>query len=472
MLIKQWDTLPLLFYFYWKGAERRKYDSLKTGFCEEYIVQLVHFLGLSSARTAFISGITECLGETNMGLIVQKFGGTSVGSVEKILNVAECVKEETERGNQVVVVVSAMGKTTDQLVNMAKEISPQPNKREMDMLLSTGEQVTISLLAMALKQNGLEAVSFTGWQAGIVTEPVHGNARISTINPEAVRSGLAAGKVVIVAGFQGITEDREITTLGRGGSDTTAVALAAALKADKCDIYTDVTGVFTTDPRYIRNARKLLSVSYDEMLELANLGAGILHPRAVEFAKNYQVKLEVRSSMEKIAGTVIEGEATMEQNLVVRGVAFEDEITKVTVLGLSNSLTSLSTIFTTLAKNQINVDIIIQSTTEAGTANLSFSIHTDDWLETLNVLEDNKAILGYEQLDAENKLAKVSIVGSGMVSNPGVAAQMFEILSQNQIPIKMVSTSEIKVSVVVDEKHMLKAVETLHEAFGLEAENK
>lgn len=403
-----------------------------------------------------------------MGLIVQKFGGTSVGSVERILNVADCVKEESQRGNQVVVVVSAMGKTTDKLVNMAKEISPVPNRREMDMLLSTGEQVTISLLSMALKEKGLEAVSYTGWQAGIVTEPVHGNARICKIKTEVIEKALQAGKVVIVAGFQGITESGEITTLGRGGSDTTAVALAAALHADKCDIYTDVTGVFTTDPRYISQARKLLSVSYDEMLELANLGAGVLHPRAVEFAKNYQVRLEVRSSMEKEEGTIIEGEATMEQNLVVRGVAFEDEITRVTVLGLRNSLTSLSTIFTTLASNHINVDIIIQSTTETGAANLSFSIHTNDWLEALNVLEDHKAILGYEQLDAENKLAKVSIVGSGMISNPGVAAKMFEVLAANHIAIKMVSTSEIKVSAVVEEKHLLKAVEVLHEAFELE----
>lgn len=406
-------------------------------------------------------------GKTNMGIIVQKFGGTSVANVERILNVASCVKGEVDRGNNVVVVVSAMGKSTDTLVGLAKEISSQPNKREMDMLLSTGEQVTISLLSMALNQQGLDAVSFTGWQAGIMTEPVHGNARISNIKTAAIESQLESGKVVIVAGFQGITEDGEITTLGRGGSDTTAVALAAALKADKCDIYTDVTGVFTTDPRYVKSARKLLSVSYDEMLELANLGAGVLHPRAVEFAKNYQVRLEVRSSMEKTEGTVIEGEAAMEQNLVVRGVAFEDEITKVTVLGLANSLTSLSTIFTTLAENHLNVDIIIQSTTEGGSANLSFSIHTDDLLETLKVLEDNKAVLNYEQIDAENKLAKVSIVGSGMISNPGVAAKMFEVLAANNIQIKMVSTSEIKVSAVVEEINMLKAVEALHEAFGL-----
>ncbi|MBM7653078.1 aspartate kinase [Neobacillus cucumis] len=402
-----------------------------------------------------------------MGLVVQKFGGTSVGSVERILNVASYVREEKERGNNVVVVVSAMGKSTDQLVRLANDITREPSKREMDMLLSTGEQVTIALLSMALQQQGLEAVSFTGWQAGIVTEPVHGNARISQINTEAIQAQLSAGKVVIVAGFQGVTEDGQITTLGRGGSDTTAVALAAALKADKCDIFTDVTGVFTTDPRYVKDARKLLSVSYDEMLELANLGAGVLHPRAVEFAKNYHVQLVVRSSMEKVEGTVIEEEATMEQNLVVRGVAFEDEITRVTVLGLTNSLTSLSTIFTTLAQNHLNVDIIIQSTTEKGSESLSFSIHTNDLMETVKVLEANKVELGYEQLDAENKLAKVSIVGSGMISNPGVAAKMFKVLAENDIQIKMVSTSEIKVSAVVKEEDMLKAVEALHTAFEL-----
>jgi aspartate kinase len=402
-----------------------------------------------------------------MGLIVQKFGGTSVGSVERILNVAQCVKEEKERGNNVVVVVSAMGKTTDHLVSLAKEISANASKREMDMLLTTGEQTTIALLAMALKEKGLEAISYTGWQAGILTEPVHSNARITKIQTAKLEKQLTDGKVVIVAGFQGVTESGEITTLGRGGSDTTAVALAAALGADRCDIYTDVTGVFTTDPRYVKSARKLMDISYDEMLELANLGAGVLHPRAVEFAKNYNVKLEVRSSMEKIEGTVIKGEATLEQNLVVRGVAFEDQITRVTILGLTNSLTSLSTIFTTLAQHHINVDIIIQSKTESDTTNLSFSIKTDDLNETLGVMENNKSLLGYDRIEAENGLAKVSIVGSGMISNPGVAAKMFEVLAQSEIEIKMVSTSEIKVSAVVEDHQMVKAVETLHDAFEL-----
>ncbi|WHX39530.1 aspartate kinase [Mesobacillus sp. AQ2] len=402
-----------------------------------------------------------------MGLIVQKFGGTSVGSVEKIRNAASRTAEELRNGNNVVVVVSAMGKTTDHLVDMANDISRAPSKREMDMLLTTGEQITIALYSMALAQSGIEAVSFTGWQAGIKTEGIHGNARIIDIDTERISKELESGKVVIVAGFQGVTEDGEITTLGRGGSDTTAVALAAALKADKCDIYTDVTGVFTTDPRFVKSARKLLSVSYDEMLELANLGAGVLHPRAVEFAKNYGLPLEVRSSMEKERGTMIEEENEMEQNLVVRGVAFEDQITRVSVLGVSTSLKGLSTIFTTLAQNHINVDIIVQSRTEAGTANISFSIKSNDLPETLDVLERNKESLNYQSVESETGLAKVSIVGSGMVSNPGVAAKMFEVLEGNGIQVKMVSTSEIKVSTVVNEKQMVHAVESLHEAFEL-----
>ncbi|WP_141431971.1 aspartate kinase [Bacillus sp. 03113] len=405
-----------------------------------------------------------------MGIIVQKFGGTSVGSAEKIMNVAERVIEEKKRGNDVVVVVSAMGKTTDHLVSLANEISAQPSKREMDVLLSTGEQVTISLLTMALLEKGYDAISCTGWQAGIQSESVHGNARILHIETDHIHRQLQEGKIVVVAGFQGITAENAIATLGRGGSDTTAVALAAALKADKCDIYTDVTGVFTTDPRYVKDARKLLSVSYDEMLELANLGAGVLHPRAVEFAKNYHVSLEVRSSMEKEAGTIIEEEVSMEQNLVVRGVAFEGALSRVTVSGLANSLTSLSTIFSTLANNHIDVDIIIQSSTDNQLTNLSFSIKQDDLANTLQVLEQNKAQLQYKDIETECGLAKVSIVGSGMISNPGVAAKMFDALASTNIQVKMVSTSEIKVSTVVEESQMIQAVEALHTAFELAGE--
>ncbi|MGE7600971.1 aspartate kinase [Peribacillus sp. NPDC097675] len=402
-----------------------------------------------------------------MALIVQKFGGTSVGSVEKIKNVANRVIEEAEKGNDVVVVVSAMGKTTDELVSMAKDICSSPSKREMDMLLTTGEQVTISLLTMALIQKGHEAISFTGWQAGMQTESVHGNARILDIDASRIQAQLKKNKIVIVAGFQGMDEQGEITTLGRGGSDTTAVAIAAALNAKRCDIYTDVTGVFTTDPRYIQNARKLHSISYDEMLELAHLGAGVLHPRAVEYAKNYQIPLEVRSSLEKESGTIIEEEATMEENLIVRGIAFEDSITRVTVNGLPHSLSVLSTIFTTLAKNHINVDIIIQSMTAEDTTNLSFSIKSEDTKAALRVLENNKSHLKFDCVETEGELAKVSIVGSGMVTNPGVAAEMFEVMANTGIQVKMVSTSEIKVSTVVNEKEMVKAVEALHEAFKL-----
>jgi aspartate kinase len=403
-----------------------------------------------------------------VSIIVQKFGGTSVGSVERIQNVASRILEEKKRGNDVVVVVSAMGKTTDTLVGLAREITSQPSKREMDMLLSTGEQVTISLLTMALIQAGQEAISYTGWQAGIETESVYSNARITNIHTEKIATQLQSGKVVIVAGFQGMTLSGEITTLGRGGSDTTAVAIAAALKADRCDIYTDVDGVYTSDPRYIEGARKLPSISYDEMLELANLGAGVLHPRAVEFAKNYQIPLEVRSSIKKVEGTYIEEEASMEQNLVVRGVAFEDEIVRVTIFGLDNALTGLSSVFTTLAKNHLNVDIIIQSQTDRNTTNLSFSIKEQDLNDAIAVLEKNQEGLGFTHIEHERDLAKVSIVGSGMISNPGVAAEMFEVLAHNDIIIKMVSTSEIKVSAVVDQKNMQKAAGVLHTAFKLD----
>ncbi|MCM3411069.1 aspartate kinase [Metabacillus litoralis] len=402
-----------------------------------------------------------------MGIIVQKFGGTSVGSVERIQNVANRVIQEKDAGNDVVVVVSAMGKSTDQLVDLAGQLTSKPSKREMDMLLTTGEQITISLLSMALIEKGYDAISFTGWQAGIETESTHGNARITNIYPQKINKELEKGKVVVVAGFQGVAVEGQITTLGRGGSDTTAVALAAALKADKCDIYTDVTGVFTTDPRFVKEARKLESISYDEMLELANLGAGVLHPRAVEFAKNYNIPLEVRSSMENERGTIIEEEAEMEQNLIVRGIAFEDQVTRVSVLGLPNELTTLSTIFSTLAKNGLNVDIIIQNTTTDNKTSISFSVKTNDLEDTIRVLEQYKEELGYERVESESGLAKVSIVGSGMVSNPGVAAEMYDVLAKQGIEVKMVSTSEIKVSTVISQAHMVSAVDTLHNAFEL-----
>lgn len=405
-----------------------------------------------------------------MARIVQKYGGTSVGSAQRIEHVASRVEKAVAHGNELVVVVSAMGKSTDVLVDLAKQITESPSKREMDMLLSTGEQVTISLLAMALHKRGIEAISFTGWQAGIETEESHGNARISDIKTDRMEAELGNGKVVIVAGFQGVTQSGEITTLGRGGSDTTAVALAAALKASRCEIYTDVTGVFTTDPRFVKQARKLHSISYDEMLEMANLGAGVLHPRAVEFAKNYEIPLMVASSMVDEPGTMIEEEVTMEQNLVVRGIAFENDVTKITVAGLPNKIDTLSTLFSTLSKNQINVDIIIQNQSDDKHVDISFSITQSSLKETIAILEEAKSELEFSSIHYEEDLAKVSIIGSGMVSNPGVAANMFNVLAENDIFIKMVSTSEIKVSVVVKEEDMVLAVEMLHQAFQLAEE--
>lgn len=404
-----------------------------------------------------------------MGIIVIKFGGSSLSTTDKIKNAAKRIISLKNEGKQVVVVVSAMGKTTDQLLELAGQITDRPEKREMDMLLTTGEQVSISLLSMALTEMGAPAVSFTGWQAGIVTEKIHSNARIVDVKIDQIKEKLNEGKIIVAAGFQGVTEDGEITTLGRGGSDTTAVALAAALGAERCLICTDVTGVFTSDPRYVPQARKLPSISYDEMLELANLGAGVLHPRAVEFAKNYLVPLEVRSSTENEEGTVIEEEASMEKNLVVRGVAFEKDMTRLTIFGLKNEMTGLSAVFSELANNQIDVDIIIQSQTDGNKTNLSFSIKNKDRQAAVQVLENQKDTIGFDSIEYEAGLAKVSIVGSGMISNPGVAAQMFQVLADKNIQIKMVSTSEIKVSAVINEDKMAEAAQILHEAFNLGA---
>ncbi|GGK32876.1 aspartokinase 2 [Caldalkalibacillus thermarum] len=404
-----------------------------------------------------------------MGLIVQKFGGTSVGSVERIQHVANLIKQEVDNGHSVVVVVSAMGKSTDQLVDLAREITPRPSPREMDMLLTTGEQVSIALLSMALHELGLDAVSLTGWQAGILTEGVHQNARILDIDEQKILRYVEEGKVVVVAGFQGITREGQITTLGRGGSDTTAVALAAALGADRCDIYTDVTGVFTADPRIVPAASQLKEISYDEMLELANLGAGVLHPRAVECAKNHQVKLTVRSSFEAVEGTEVKEEALMETGKVVHGVAHEDQVTKVTVKGLKNEIGTLARLFNLLAEYHINVDIIVNQNIQGQErTHISFSLDTQDLDKALQVLEEHKAQLDYEDVVFEREMAKVSIVGAGMISNPGVAAKMFQSLAEAGIEIKMVSTSEIKVSCVVPRKDMVKAVQTLHSAFGLD----
>ncbi|ANZ98202.1 MULTISPECIES: aspartate kinase [Brochothrix] len=403
-----------------------------------------------------------------MGKVVLKFGGTSVGDVAKIKATAEQAIREKEKGHEVVVVVSAMGKSTDHLVNLAEQINPKAPSREMDMLLSTGEQVTIALLAMAIEHEGHAAISYTGWQAGLVTEEIHGNARIQNILTTNVGKALDEGKIVVVAGFQGLSENGEITTLGRGGSDTTAVALAAALGAEKCSICTDVVGVYTSDPRYISEARKLAEIDYDEMLELANLGAGVLHPRAVEYAKNFNIPLEVRGAHVVEVGTMIKEGNLLETKQVVRGVAFDDKIARIRVSFKSVDKMNVACIFTKLAEEHVNVDIIVQSIgEEAGPSAVSFSLKEADLEEALRVLEQNKAAIGYHDLVTESGLAKVSIVGSGMVSNPGVAAQMFTVLRNAGISVRMISTSEIKVSVVVPEVKMLEAAEVCHQTFDV-----
>ncbi|MFJ8063250.1 aspartate kinase [Psychrobacillus sp. NPDC096426] len=402
-----------------------------------------------------------------MSKIVMKFGGSSVATTEKIANVAKRIGKEKEKGHDIVVVVSAMGKSTDELVNLANEITDNPSKREMDMLLSTGEQVTMALLAIQLNTLGFDAVSLTGWQAGLVTDHVFKNARVEKMDDTKINSLLTEGKIVIVAGFQGVTSNGEITTLGRGGSDTTAVAIAVTIEADVCDIYTDVEGVFTSDPRYVTNARKLEQLEYDEMLELANLGAGVLHPRAVEFAKNYKIPLRVRSSYGEDEGTVLKEEVDVENNLVVRGVAFESDIVRLTIEYDVPFNGSLASIFTTLAENHINVDIIVQSIVDGVRPAVSFSIKKESLAEAITVLETHKKALGFTFADFEVGLAKVSIVGSGMVSNPGVAAQMFDRLRKENIPVKMVSTSEIKVSVVIPQNNMIEAANALHDEFDL-----
>jgi aspartate kinase len=423
-----------------------------------------------SDQLSYIYGGCFCVQEKVGGIlerIVMKFGGTSVANEERIERAASLIADEVRRGKQVAVVVSAMGKTTDDLLALAKNVNANAERRELDMLISTGEQVTASLLAMAVSAKGIPANSFTGWQAGLQTESVHGNARIENVEPEKVIKALDSGGVAVITGFQGIDQEGELTTLGRGGSDTSAVAIAIALKASCCDIYTDVEGVFTTDPRVIVDARKLLEISYDEMLELANLGAGVLHPRAIEFAKNHNLTLRVRPAHVDGAGTVIKEEIELENNLIVRGVAFEKEIVRITVMYDVPYNGSLANVFTKLAEHHINVDIIVQTIMEGEQPSVSFSIKNEDFAEAVNVLEMNKNELGYRRADFEVGLAKVSIVGSGMVSNPGVAAKMFDILRNASVPIKMVSTSEIKVSVVIPGSDMEKAVAVLHEGFSL-----
>ncbi|WP_135549830.1 aspartate kinase [Paenibacillus cymbidii] len=404
-----------------------------------------------------------------MAFIVMKFGGSSVGDAVRMKRVANRVLERQREGNRCVVVVSAMGDTTDDLIDLSKQlVDGTPPAREMDMLLSTGEQVSIALLAMTIRGIGGQAVSYTGWQAGMYTEAVHGKARITDIQPKRVHDALDQGNIVIVAGFQGMTEDGEITTLGRGGSDTTAVALAAALKADLCEIYTDVDGIYSTDPRVVKVARKLKEISYDEMLELANLGAAVLHPRAVEYAKHYQVPLVVRSSFTHNEGTTVKEEAVMEQGMVVSGIAYDKNVGRISILGVPEKPGQLAKVFTALAKEQINVDIIVQGGVMNGAADTSFTVALGDVEKAQQVLDSIKEEVGFRELASESNLVKVSIVGAGMVSNSGVAARMFEAISALGISINMVSTSEIKVSCVIDKSRLNEVVQALHTAYGLD----
>lgn len=405
-----------------------------------------------------------------MALYVMKFGGSSVGTIERMKRVAERIVEKQDEGHQVVAVVSAMGDTTDDLIDQAKLLNAEPSAREMDMLMTTGEQISMSLLSIAIAALGRKCVSYTGWQAGFRTEPVHGKARITDIVPNRVVSALEGGNIVIVAGFQGMTEDGEITTFGRGGSDTTAVALAAAISADYCEIYTDVDGVYSTDPRMVKHARKLNEISYDEMLELAHLGAAVLHPRAVEYAKHHQVCLVVRSSFNHNEGTVVKEEVSMEQGVVVSGIAYDKNVARISILGVSHVPGVLAKVFGSLAAADINVDIIVQSGDLEGKADFSFTTTLSDRKKALEVIEGIASEVEFSEVTSEENLVKVSIVGAGMISHPGVAAQMFDVISKQGVNIKMVSTSEIKTSCVIESDKLNEVVIALHTAYGLDAE--
>jgi len=404
-----------------------------------------------------------------MSIIVQKYGGSSVATPERIQKVARRVVDTKISGRQVVVVVSAMGDTTDDLLSMARRIHDHPSEREMDMLLATGEQVSIALLAMAIEKLGQPVISLTGAQLGIITDQVHAKARILKINQDRLSAELDRGKIVIAAGFQGVTENNEITTLGRGGSDTTAVALAAALKADECEIYTDVDGVYTADPRVVPEAVKLERVSHEEMLELASLGAQVLHPRSVELAKNFGVRLHVRSSFNYQPGTVLEEADRMEKENVVSGVAHDLNVAKVTVYDVPDQPGIAAAIFSALAQAHINVDMIVQSANRNQVNDISFTIGADDAQKALAIIRGTVEKLHGGEIACLTGVAKVSIVGAGMRSHPGVAARMFEALAREKINIQMIATSEIKVSCIIDEKDASNAVRVLHQAFGLES---
>lgn len=400
-----------------------------------------------------------------MALIVQKFGGSSVRDPEHVMNVARIIAETREEGNDVVVVVSAQGDTTDDLITKAAEITDTPSLREMDMLLSSGEQMSVALLAMALSKLGVQAVSLTGWQAGFKTDRAYSKARILKIDTERVESELARNRVVVVAGFQGLNRLEDITTLGRGGSDTSAVALAAALHADLCRIYTDVDGVYTADPRKVPGARKLEEITFDEMLELASLGAQVLNNRSVELAKKYGVELEVLSSLERVPGTLVKEVSRDVEGMLIKGVAKDADVAVISVLEVPDVPGISFKVFGALAQKNVNVDIILQSTGRGDNKDLSFSVPLAEADAAVEVLKENQARFGGKEIRVETNYAKVSIVGAGMQSNPGVASRMFEALFEANVNIHMISTSEIKISVIIDEEDADKAVVAIHNAF-------
>ena len=399
-------------------------------------------------------------------LVVKKFGGTSVANKERIFNVARRCIEDYKKGNDVVVVLSAMGKYTDELFAMARDITKQPPKREMDMLYTIGEQMSVALMAMAMNELGVPAISLNAFQVPMVTNTVYGNARLKKIETERIRHELDARKIVIITGFQGVNKYDDYTTLGRGGSDTTAVALAAALKADACEIYTDVDGVYTADPRLVPKAKKLKAITYDEMLDLAALGAGVLHNRSVEMAKKYGVELVVRSSLNETEGTVVKEVVKMEKMLIT-GVASDKNTARISVLGVDDKPGVAFKVFHRLAKNNINIDIILQSVGRDGSKDISFTVAQDDLEDAIKVLEENKEALTIKEIKHNANVAKVAIVGAGMMSNPGVASQMFEALFNSGININMISTSEIRITVLIDEKDVDRATRAIHEKFAL-----
>lgn len=398
-----------------------------------------------------------------MALIVQKFGGSSVADAERVNNVAGIVTDTYKAGNDVIVVVSAQGDTTDDLIAKAQEINPRASKREMDMLLTAGEQISISLLAMAIEKIGCPVVSFLGWQAGFNTNSNYGSARIKNIKADRVKSAIDKHQIVVVAGFQGLNKYDDLTTLGRGGSDTSAVALAAALHADKCQIFTDVEGVFTADPRKVKNAKKLTEITYDEMLELATLGAQVLNNRSVEMGKKYNVEIEVLSSLKRVPGTIVKEVANMEK-MLVRGVTKDTNVARISIIDLPDIPGIAFKIFAKLAAKNINVDIILQSVGREGSKDIAFTVSMDCAEEAIELIK-NLAELQGKEVKCDTDIAKVSVVGAGMETHPGAAAMMFEALYEHNINIQMISTSEIKISVLIDKKDADKAVVAIHDKF-------